>query len=1211
MSGLFGKASSAAQQEIYAGIQVSTSQYGQPIPFVAGRQRVTMTLGWLDNFQAIASSSGGGKQGGSSSKSYTYSASWIGILGLGPGVGIPAGARVYHDKALTTLTAEDLSISLGGASFTGSISGTTLTVANCIGLVQIGGKVSGAVSAGTAITGFGSGSGGNGTYTVNNSQTVAAQTMSSSQLVWTGYPSVTPAGHQIAYDHMIYVAAPAYNLGGSAAMPNLSFELEGCVPGFSDAHAMFDADMTASLVKYLTDPVIGSGFAGTIPNLTGSTNTVQSYVMSLGILTSPYENTQRAATDFYKEWLQIANCDSFLSVGTLKILPLADQFVSGTTPDGSNWSYTPNLTPVFAFTDDHFVTSGAEAPVKVSQKRLNDTHNMLNLQYNDASNYYNTAPVNASLISDIALTGPRLMTALNFPQITQATVAMTVAQLILQADRYEVNTLEFKIRQDFCAVEPTDYISVTDAGLGYFGQVCRILEVNEDRDKLITIKALEIPGAVRTTPQYNWNAAAGYAANYASAPGSVVAPVIFQMPSIPGAKNQGPDGIVLGIAVCGPSSSAFWNGCDAYMSADGGTNYQFVGQITQPSLYGSLTSGISSVADPDTTTTLPIVLANTNLQFPTTATHADADNGLTLILVDSGTSAEIMAYGVSSLASAGHYNLSYLRRNLYGSGNHAHSSSAVFARLDGSIFQLPIDPGSAGQTLWFKFTSFNTWGQATEALSGVTAYSYVVPLANSIGGIATLVPRGSCAISGQTIYTATTKGSAWDSDVHSISAYSSVSVSGQYNTGGALGIGLSTTIGTTSIDPGSSAVPGFYGFYAHADSGHTTVVDNSTTVLTLPTPAYNDLYQVAYDGFQVRWYLNGVLVWASQHQGLQVYAYATFFEAACVFSNVETTVGALATPSQFIATGNCVVNDTNAMKQGGTTSWDSCVYSVVGYLTCRITAKVNSVAASANRAMIGLSTSPVPTAANVSGGVLDNQANYAWYNDGASTWQIVESGTLITTVGAGAVTDVVAITYDGSTVVYLLNGVSTRTVSVAGLMLYGFCPFFDPAGGINSLSFGPTTNQPLNDRSQLGVNSASLLVANSSVSIQQIICPVSGIVQDLDAISATVVCDGSTLGIDVSAMGEIGRSSSASLSSGLITVRRDGSDIGTTSFDCSNALAVTGSLWAGQVTLAVVDTPSAGSHTYSMHLHGVGTGPSGACTINAINPVIKVREYYK
>lgn len=73
-----------------------------------------------------------------------------------------------------------------GASFTGSISGTTLTVpvdGVINGAITIGMTISGTgVTAGTTIVGFGTGAGGNvnegGTYTVSKSQTVSSTTIS-------------------------------------------------------------------------------------------------------------------------------------------------------------------------------------------------------------------------------------------------------------------------------------------------------------------------------------------------------------------------------------------------------------------------------------------------------------------------------------------------------------------------------------------------------------------------------------------------------------------------------------------------------------------------------------------------------------------------------------------------------------------------------------------------------------------------------------------------------------------------------------------------------------------------------------------------------------------------------------------------------------------------------------------------------------------------
>jgi hypothetical protein len=71
-------------------------------------------------------------------------------------------------------------VTSGGASFTGAISGTTLTASAVTGTIAVGQTVSGAgVTAGTTISSLGSGTGGAGTYTVNHSQTVSSEAMTS------------------------------------------------------------------------------------------------------------------------------------------------------------------------------------------------------------------------------------------------------------------------------------------------------------------------------------------------------------------------------------------------------------------------------------------------------------------------------------------------------------------------------------------------------------------------------------------------------------------------------------------------------------------------------------------------------------------------------------------------------------------------------------------------------------------------------------------------------------------------------------------------------------------------------------------------------------------------------------------------------------------------------------------------------------------------
>jgi hypothetical protein len=78
-----------------------------------------------------------------------------------------------------TLTAAGAFAAYNGAQFTGSISGTTLTVtAVATGTLAVNQYLTGSgITSGTYITSFSTGSGGTGTYNVNNSQTVSSETM--------------------------------------------------------------------------------------------------------------------------------------------------------------------------------------------------------------------------------------------------------------------------------------------------------------------------------------------------------------------------------------------------------------------------------------------------------------------------------------------------------------------------------------------------------------------------------------------------------------------------------------------------------------------------------------------------------------------------------------------------------------------------------------------------------------------------------------------------------------------------------------------------------------------------------------------------------------------------------------------------------------------------------------------------------------------------
>jgi len=73
---------------IYSGIQVQTTSGALPIPIVYGRNMLTPNCVWYNNFQRHNAGGKGGKGGGSSQKSYTYSCSIVLALCEGPIAGL-------------------------------------------------------------------------------------------------------------------------------------------------------------------------------------------------------------------------------------------------------------------------------------------------------------------------------------------------------------------------------------------------------------------------------------------------------------------------------------------------------------------------------------------------------------------------------------------------------------------------------------------------------------------------------------------------------------------------------------------------------------------------------------------------------------------------------------------------------------------------------------------------------------------------------------------------------------------------------------------------------------------------------------------------------------------------------------------------------------------------------------------------------------------
>jgi Putative phage tail protein len=873
------------------------------------------------------------------------------------------------------------------------------------------------------------------------------------QAVWS-YLTTNFPSQAVPYDHTAYVAVANLALGSSAALPNYTFEVTGFLPfNFGTVN---DAEPSAILVDYCTDANHGANFGALNTSQFQGTGvlTWQSYCIAMGFFFSPYESTQRTAADFIKELMQLTNSDCWMSAGQLNIIPYADQSVTG-----NGKTYTPNLTPLFAFTDDDFMLNSASSgndPVIVDRKPLADTYNTVVVEYLDRTNAYNVAIAQATDAQDIAVNGVRVMSTLTLHSITTGAVAQQVAQLILQRQLYIRSTFTFSVRADYCLLEPMDLVSITDTALGISNKLVRIIEVDDDQNDNITLIAEDMLVGSASAPLYNFQAAQGFAANYGVAPPAVATPLIFTAPPLLVGTAGGYEAWI----AVDQSAAGSWGGADVYISLDG-TSYIYAGTINGAARYGTLTASLASSADPDTTHTLAVVLTNpttTVLQL-VTGSAADYNNLRTLLYVDG----EIMAYQTATLTSAGHYNLTTLRRGQYGSVPALHASSSSFARIDAGIFRVPYDPGMIGQTMHFKFCSFNVYGKATQTLAAATDYTHVLAATNAgqlTPGPLTLVGNG-ITINGNSAFRSAATTGNWDAAAYSVQAYANgafaswrVLIAGEDV---AFGLALNPTSGVsyTSID-----------YCILVDGASQIAIEELSVFVGLfGTYAPGDVLAVTYDGSFIRYLQNGALLYQRPAPANLILYFKCSIEAqGHAVSDIQFGSYGTATPVLYIARGNCLVSDENVTKQGGSAAWDSDVYSINRFQTCHVVFKTNNLT---TEFIVGISqvVGASPGFATVDFGFLFT---------GGGALDIFEGGTNVGTFGTvPALTDFYAITYDGTTVTYWQNGNSLRTVAISGKTYFLTSGFFSASGGVNSLEFGPGSLIPLGDTAQINANAAT------------------------------------------------------------------------------------------------------------------------------------------
>lgn len=186
-----------------------------------------------------------------------------------------------------------------------------------------------------------------------------------------------------------------------------------------------------------------------------------------------------------------------------------------------------------------------------------------------------------------------------------------------------------------------------------------------------------------------------------------------------------------------------WGGCYIWSSSDN-TNYHQIGQITQPSRQGLLTAPLPAFtgSNPDGADKCSVSLVESAGALAS-GTKADAQNGVTLCVAGNGTNFELFSYETAALMSLNSYNLTNLYRGLYGtSPTNAWAANTQFARLDSNIFTYSLPSALTGVQLYFKFQSYNIYGNSVQDLFECAVYTYTPTGDGMVGPVASALLLG-------------------------------------------------------------------------------------------------------------------------------------------------------------------------------------------------------------------------------------------------------------------------------------------------------------------------------------------------------------------------------------------------------------------------------------------------------------------------------------
>ena len=490
----------------------------------------------------------------------------------------------------------------------------------------------------------------------------------------------------LAYKNLAYVCG-VIDLGESAGMPNLNFEVQGKLLSTGDSVDVNPMDY----VLYVLGKV-GQGNAV----FNGAEN-FRSFCANADLLIStPVENTgTQEAQKIVNEIAELCGAYVFNSNDSYKIVPLEDRPVGGWAPD---------RTIKYDLTTDDFIPQNGSC-ISWERKDGSEHYNRFTVEFNNRENDYEKESVTYEDVTDIATNGVKQAPTIQAGYVYTKARAVRIAESYARRNKVGRNKYTFKLGWAFCLLEPGDKVRITDEASGIVDQPVLITEITEDATGFLTVTAISWFASNYGAAEYDVHEVDRPYIDFNAPPGDTDTPVIFQPPA-----DLTQNGLELWIGAKGLTDN--WGGCTVYISDDN-TNYRYLGQITNSARIGELASGLTASG-----TTLDVTINGTLLS----GTTQDAERGNTLLWIDG----ECLSYTTATLLPNGDYRLSGLIRGQYNTTAAAHSSGQTVVRCDGTLLKESFFKEDIGKQLWLKFCSYNIFGAAEQSLAEVEAYQYTL-----------------------------------------------------------------------------------------------------------------------------------------------------------------------------------------------------------------------------------------------------------------------------------------------------------------------------------------------------------------------------------------------------------------------------------------------------------------------------------------------------